>query len=110
VRLRRRVEVEPGGAALGDGDACVRIDLDVPHPRQVDHQALVNGAVPGRVVAAAPDGDLQAVGLREGQRSRHVVRIHAARDCRRPPVDQQVEAEARPLILAVGRPQHIAGK
>jgi hypothetical protein len=32
-----------------------------PHPRQVDHQAVVSGAVPGTFVVAAADGDLQAV-------------------------------------------------
>ena len=31
----------------------------VPHPREVDHQAVVDRAVAGGVVAAAPDRDLE---------------------------------------------------
>ena len=92
VRLRRRVEVEPGGAASRDGDARLRIDSDAPHPGQIDHDAVVDGAVTGRVMTAAANGDLQAMGPGEGKRARDVAGIHAARDRRRPPVDQQVEA------------------
>ena len=110
MRLGGRVEVEPGGAALGAGQARVRIDLDVPHPRQVDHQTVVDGAVPGGVVAAAADGDLQVVLLSEDQRRRHVGGVDAAGDRRRPPVDQQVEAPAPPLVLAVRRREHVAAQ
>ena len=49
------------------GDARLGIDLDVPHPREVDHEAVVDRAVSGRVVASAADRDLQAVRLGEGE-------------------------------------------
>jgi hypothetical protein len=64
--------------------------------------------VAGGVVASAPDRDLQTSGLAESKGCRHVVPIDAASDRRRPPVDQQVEAKARPLVLAVAFDQHIA--
>jgi hypothetical protein len=63
-----------------------------------------------RVVAAAANGDLQIVLLGEGQGRRDVAGICAARDRRRPTVDQEVEAEARTLILGVGGRQHVAGE
>ena len=110
VGLGRGVEVEPGGAAAGDREPRLGIDLDVPHPREVDHQPVVDRAVPGGVVAAAADRDLEIVGLGEGECRRHILRVDAARDRSRPAVDQQVEAESRPLVLAVGRRQHVAGQ
>jgi hypothetical protein len=51
-------------------------------------------------VASAPDRDLESLGLAEGEGRRYVVRIDAAGDRRRATVDQQVEAGARPLVLA----------
>jgi hypothetical protein len=108
--LRRGVEVEPGRAALGASEPCVDIDLDLPHPREVDHEAVVDGTMSGRVVAAAADGDLQTVMLGEVQGRRHVAGIRAPRDRRRPAVHQQVEAETRPRILGVGWLQHVAGE
>jgi hypothetical protein len=47
-------------------------------------------------------------GLAEGKRRRHVLDIDAAGDRRRPPVDQQVEAEASPLVLTVAFDQDVA--
>ena len=80
----------------------------LPHPRQVDHQAVVDRAVPGGVVAAAADGDLEVVLLAEGQGGRHVVGIQAACDRGRVPVDQQVEAGARALVLAIALHEDVA--
>jgi hypothetical protein len=89
---------------------ALRIDLDVPHQGEVDYQAVVDGAVPGGVVAAATHRDLEGVLLRERQRRSHVLRVDAAGDRRRAPVDQEVEAEAHPLVLAVGGRQHVTGE
>jgi hypothetical protein len=66
--------------------------------------------VAGGVVAAAADGDLQRVSLREVQRRGHVVRIDAARDRGGSPVDQEVEAEPGPLVLPVGGSEHVAAQ
>jgi hypothetical protein len=46
--------------------------------------------------------------LAERKRRRHVTGVDAAGDCRRPPVDQQVEAEASPLVLTVALDEHVA--
>ena len=56
VGLSCGVDIEPGGAAPGACDAGVGVDFDVAHPREIDHQAIVDDAVPGRVVAAATHG------------------------------------------------------
>jgi hypothetical protein len=108
--LSRGVEVEPGGAALGGCNLLLGIDTDVPHAREVDHQAVVDRTVAGGVVASSPDGDLEALGLAEGKRRRHVVDVDAAGDRSRPPIDQQVETEARPLVLTVAFDEHVARK
>jgi hypothetical protein len=105
--LRRGVEVEPSGAALRDRNLLLGINTDVPHAREVDHQAVVDRAVAGGVVASAPDRNLETSGLAEGKGSRHIVRIDAVDDRGRAPIDQQVEAEARPLVLAVAFDQHV---
>jgi hypothetical protein len=63
-----------------------------------------------RGVTAAANGDLQIVLLGERQGRRDVAGIRAPYDRRRPTVDQQVEAEARSLILGVGGRQHVAGE
>ena len=101
--LSRSVEIGPGGAAAGDREPRLRIDLDRPHPGEVDHQPVVDRAMPGGVVPAAPDRHLEVVGLGEGERRRHILRVDTARDRSRVAVDQQVEAGARPLVLAVPR-------
>ena len=57
---RRAAGIDPNGAAR-------RIDAHALHQRQVDHQTVVAAAKAGAVVAAAPDGDEQA--LRRGRSS-----------------------------------------
>jgi hypothetical protein len=58
-------------------------------------------------MASTPHCDLEAVGLAERKRRRDVVDTNAAGDRGRPPIDQQVEAEARPLVLAVSFNEHV---
>ena len=108
VCLSRGVEVEPSGAALASCDPVLGIDTDVSHAREIDHQPVVDRAVAGRVVASAPDRDLETSGLSEGEGRRNIALVDAAGDRRRAPIDQQVEAEARPLVLAVAFDQHVA--
>ena len=85
VGLGGGVEVRPRGAALRDGEPSLGIDFDGAHPGQVDHQAVVDGAVAGRVVSSATHRDLQLVLLGEGERRGDIGGIHAAGDRRRPP-------------------------
>jgi hypothetical protein len=80
VPLGRRVEVEPGGAALADGQAGVGVDIDRPHPREVNHETVVHHTVAGRVVAATAHGDLQRVRPCEVQGGGDVLGVEAARD------------------------------
>ena len=105
--LRRCVEVEPGGAALGAGDARTSVDLDLPHPRDVDHQSSIDCAVPGWVVSAAADGYLQLTRLREPKSGCDVLGVEAACDDGRPAIDQQVEAKARRLEFGVRGEQDV---
>ena len=59
--LRRRVEVEPGGAAGGAGDPCLGVHVDVPHRREVDHEAVVADAMPSGIMPTTANRDLQPV-------------------------------------------------
>ena len=61
VRLGLVIELAPEHAALRDDRARVRIDADALHRRQIDHEAAVVRAVPGRAVAAAANGDEEPV-------------------------------------------------
>src|SRR4029077_15363339 len=108
VLLGGGVEVEPGGAAAGASDASVGIDLDVPHPGQVDDQAIVDRAVPGGVVGSSPHRHLWAVLLAERRGRRPVVGVDAARDRGGLPDDQQVEAKAGLVVLGVAWYEDVA--
>src|SRR5918995_3657121 len=108
--LRRRVQVEPGRATLGAGDPRVGVDLDLPHRREIDHEAAVVHAVPGGVGPASPYRPLQPVRPCEIERRRHVVGADATRDHRRPAVDESVEATARGVVPGIAWGQHGAGE
>ena len=60
VGVRRVVEVAPRGAALGARGAVRRVDGDVAHRRQVDHDAAVAGAEAGHAVPAAAHGQVES--------------------------------------------------
>src|SRR4029453_19521945 len=97
-----------GCAALRMCNRVLAIDTDVPHAREVDAEPVVDRAVAGRIVAPASARDLEALSLAEGKSSRHVVRIDAARDRRGATIDQNVEAEAGPFVLAVSFDPQVA--
>src|SRR5204863_1344332 len=54
---------QPG---LGPGGVILRIDLEGPHPREVENDPAVRGTVAGATVAAAADGELEAAVARQG--------------------------------------------
>ena len=83
VVLGCSVEVEPRRSTLGEGEPRLGIDLDPPHPREVDDEAVVNRAVSGRVVATAANGDLHFVLLGEAQGLGDIFAVRALRDRRR---------------------------
>ncbi len=78
-----------------------RVDAHAPHHRQVDHQAVVAAAQAGAVVAAAPDGDEQALVAAEVHRGDDVGDVHAARDQARPLVDHAVVQRAGVIVVGV---------
>ena len=108
VRLRCRVEVEPGRAAIGVRDPRVRVDLDRLHLREVDHETVVEHAVAGRVVATSTDSDLKLIRAREGEGSLDVGGAETAGDHRRTAVDERVEAAPRGVVAGVLRKDDLA--
>ena len=110
VGLRRRVEVEPGRAAARARDPRLGVDLDRAHLREVDHEPVVENAVPGRIVAASTHGDLEPVRLREREGGCDVVGHEAPGDHRGATVDERVEAPACGVEAGVVREDHLAGQ
>jgi hypothetical protein len=108
-RLRRRVEVEPGGAARGPRDPRVAVYVDPAHQREVDHEPAVQDAVSGGVVPAAAHRHLQRPRAREVEGGGNVSGVEAAHDHRRSAVDETVEAAARSVVDGVGPGHHGAG-
>ena len=90
VRLGRGVEVSPGGAAAGAGDAPLGVDLHLVHLGQVDHQTVVDHGEPGGVVPATADRDLESVLAGEVHRRHDVFCRAGTSDCRRTAVDHPV--------------------
>ena len=86
VRLRLVVDVGPDGAAANGRPARDRIDANLGHRREVDHDPVVAGGEAGDAVAAAAHGDRQAVAAREADRRDHVRGAAAADDDRRPAI------------------------
>ncbi len=89
--LRRRVEVEPGRAALGAGDPRVAVDVDRAHEGEIDDEPVVDDAVPRRIVAASAHGHLQIVRSSEVEGDSDVAGAEATRDHRRPPIDERLK-------------------
>jgi hypothetical protein len=109
-RLRRRVEVEPRRAAVGAGEPRIRVHLDRPHLRKVDHEPAVADAMPRRVVPASAHGHLELVRPGEVERGDYVGAAQALRDDRRPPVDERVVRAPRRVVLGIGRSENRAGE
>src|SRR5262249_55034691 len=53
VKLRFAIELGPRRAALSTRDARLRIGVNSPHQREIDHHALIDHGPPGDIVAAA---------------------------------------------------------
>jgi hypothetical protein len=80
------------------------------HQRQIDHQAALADAVPGRVVPTPAYRDLQRVRPGEVKRPRHVAGIQATHDHGRPTVHQDIEAAARCVEPGISGNDHRAGQ
>ena len=101
VRCRLAVQLAPEHAALRAHRARSRIDPDALHRRQVDHQRVVGDRAAGDVVPASAYADVEAVCAREADRVDDVGGVLAARDQRRPPVDEPV-VDASCALVSVG--------
>jgi hypothetical protein len=108
VGLGRRVEVGPGCAARGAGYPSVGIDLHPAHLGEIDDEAVIQHAVPGGVVATAPDGDLELMRPGEVEGGGDVAGAKAAGDRSWAAVDQEVEADAGGVVVRVGGGKDVA--
>ena len=92
----RATGANPGSPGLG-------VDANALYRRQVDDQAVVHTAKARSVVAAAPDGDGEAVVASEIDRSHHIGDVGAAGNGQRPLVDHAVVEGACVLVGWVRR-------
>src|SRR5438477_12220 len=106
--LRLPVEFAPGQTWFGAHSGPGGVYADALHGRQVDHQATVAHAVAGRTVAAAADGQGQAVVARKVNRADDVGGTSATYDQRRVAVDHAVPDHARRIETVLAGPQHAA--
>ncbi len=105
-QLRLAVEVAPSGAALDADGPGLRVDVDAPHVREVDHEPAVVDGVAGDVVPAALDREHEALLAREVDRVHDVGGAAALHDQRGAPVDQGVPDRARLVVAGVARREH----
>src|SRR5947209_15253898 len=68
MRLGLVVDVGPHRASADRRPTSGRIDADVAHRREVDHDPVIDGREPGQAVTAAADRDPQIVAAREPDR------------------------------------------
>ena len=106
MRLRRGVEVLQQRAGADAGDAPARVDDDLAHAREVDHQAALGDGVAGDVMAAAANAEQHPMAGGEAHRRLHVGLARAAGDRRRAAIDGGVPDLARRLVVGVARAQH----
>lgn len=104
--VRRVIDVAGGAAALDANDAPFRIDVNTLHRGQVDDEPVIAAAQPGAVVAAAADGQQQALVSREIYRRNHVGDVRASRNQQRPLVDHAVVELSRFVIRGITGPDH----
>ena len=109
-RHRRMVDVSPGASGVGADGVVLRVDRGAAQQGQVDDQGVVLHAEPRRVMAAAPDGDLDAVLAGEADAGDDVGDVPAARDGRGALVDHAVVDGAGLVIPGVRRPDQVAAQ
>ncbi len=82
----------------------------IPFMRQVEDEAALADGAAADVVAAAADGDLQAVAPGKVHCLDHVCDAGTARDQRRPPIDHRVEDRPRLVVAGVGGAHELSAK
>jgi hypothetical protein len=101
-------EPPPTSAVLYDRGAVLRVDADRAQAREVDHQAVVDAAEAGAVVAAAADRRVEALLAAEVDRRDHVGDVDAARDQRGTLVDHPVVEGPRVVVVGIAGADHRA--
>ena len=101
VGVRRAGEVAGGRAGLDAGDPRLGIDADRVHPRQVDHEGVVDHAEVGEAVAAAAHREGQVVVAGEGDGRRDIVGVRRAHDRQRAAVDDDRDHPAGGVVVGM---------
>ena len=109
-RHGRVVDVSPGASGVGADGVVLGVDRGAAQQRQVDDQGVVRHPEPGRVVAAAPDGDLDAVLAGEPHAGDDVGGVPAARDGGRMLVDHAVVDGAGLVVAGIPRHDQVAAQ
>src|SRR3989442_15980705 len=78
--VRGMINIAPDAAALDLDSAGDRVDAYPLHPCEVNDQAVITGAEPGAIMAAAPDGGQELVLGCELDRGDHVSHVATARN------------------------------
>jgi len=105
VRVRRREHVLQQCAAADARHLRGRVDRDLVHCRQIDHEPVVDAPEAAAVVTAAAHRDAKSTVSRELDRCRDIRLVRAVRDRRRILVDHRVEEGAR-LVVVLFALQH----
>ena len=100
---RRAVDLAPGRAAPDTDRVGTRVDRDVGHPAEIDHDPVVDGAQAPAVVPSPADCHRQAVGAPEGDATSDVLGVRAPHDDRRPFVDHSVVNRSGLFVARVVR-------
>ena len=103
VRVRGLVDLTPGAATADSDGARLGVHLDRPQQGQVRDDSVVANPEARAVVPAAAHRQRKLMRPREADRTRHVLRVCAARDQRRAPIDHRVVDLARVVVVGVLR-------
>ncbi len=108
VRLRLPIEIAPEGACLHARHLRPGIDPDALHPREVEHDAAVDGRVAGRRVAAPANRQLRS-GLPRMLHDRdHVDGSLHPGDRSRAAVEHAVPDAPRLVVRRIARPDELS--
>jgi hypothetical protein len=95
------IEITAEGASVDSGEAGLRIDTDLPHPREVDNDSAVAGREPSDAVAARPHGDHEILLPSESHSFDDVGGVSAARDESRASINDSVPYGPGRVVLEV---------
>ena len=99
----RVVDISPGAAGVNADGVILRADRGASQPGEVDDQGVVGHPQAGRVMPAAPHGDLRSVLAGEPHAGDDVGGVAAADDGGRVLVDHAVVDGARLVVSGVSR-------